>query len=82
MDKRLKLGVKAKSTVTGFKGILTAKVEYLNGCVQFCIKPPIDKDGKEQDGVYYDIQEIEYVGKGINRRAKETGGPQTDSPKH
>ena len=32
------MGKEVKDIVTGFKGIVTAKIEYLNGCIQFCKK--------------------------------------------
>ncbi len=56
-----KLGVKAKDTVTGLTGILTARIEFLNGCVQYCLTPPIDKDGKIVKDEYIDYTQLELV---------------------
>ena len=40
----IKLGDKVTDTITGFKGIVTAKAIYLNGCVQFQVQPKGLKD--------------------------------------
>jgi len=77
---KIKLGNKVRDKVTGFEGIATAKVEYINRCVQFCVKPPVGKDGKMPDGEYIDIDELEIVDEGIVIKTKPTGGPQRDCP--
>lgn len=83
---KFKLGSLAECTITGFKGILTARVEYLNGCVQYCIKSPIDKDGKIKDGEYFDESQINVIKTppqvAASRIAekKSPGGPQRDRP--
>lgn len=63
--KQLKLGLRAKCKVTGFTGIVAGKTEYLNGCIQWLIKPPIDKDGKYVDGQWIDEGQLEVVDDGI-----------------
>ena len=78
----IKLGAKVKDKVTGFTGIATSKVEYLNGCVQFCVVPRVkQKDNKMPDGVYVDIQQLERVGKGVVIEKKdEPGGAMLNTP--
>ena len=80
-----KLGDTLRDTVTGFTGVATSRVEYLNGCVQFCIKPQVDKDGKMVDGEYVDDGQLEVVvgiGAGTDDSfpLKETGGLMPDTP--
>lgn len=78
----IKLGSKVRDKVTGFEGIATAKIEYINKCVQYCVKPPIDKDGKMVDGEYIDVEQLEIVDtEMIEINAQATGGPQRDCPK-
>lgn len=77
----IKLGKKVKDIVTGMEGIATARVEYLNGCVQYCVRPPIDKDGKLQECMYIDVQQLEVIGEGVTVGSVSTGGPQRDCPK-
>ena len=74
------LGNKVKDIVTGFEGIAIAKIEYLNGCKQFCVQPPVDKDGKRPDGVYLDHQQLEVVSIGVAIEGKGTGGPSSNAP--
>lgn len=57
----VQLGDKVKCTVTGFAGIATAKHEYLNGCVQFTIRPPVDKDGNLKEAQCFDVEQIKVV---------------------
>ena len=78
----IKLGNKVRDRVTGFTGIAISRVEYLNGCVQFCIKPPVDsKTGKNNDGEYVDSQQVEFVSNGLVVKADKTGGPSADCPR-
>ncbi|WP_338876939.1 hypothetical protein WBJ53_14885 [Spirosoma sp. SC4-14] len=76
----IKLGQKVRCKVTGFEGIAIVKCEYLNGCVQYCVKPAA-RDGKMIDGEYIDVQQLEVVGDGISVIAQQTGGIMPDMPK-
>ena len=52
----IKLGSEVRHIITGFTGIATARCEYLNGCVQYCVQPrELDKDGKMQEAMYMGI---------------------------
>jgi len=72
----IKLGNLIRDKVTGFEGIATARVEYINGCVQYCIKPKMGKDKKMPEGEYIDLDQLEVVGNGIYIEPEPTGGPQ------
>ncbi|HEX7111391.1 MAG TPA: hypothetical protein VF216_03030 [Mizugakiibacter sp.] len=76
----VELGNEVKDVVTGFEGIATAKVEYLNGCVQFCVTPQVGADNKMPDGVYIDHQRLAYIGQGCARKRSDTGGVMRDAP--
>lgn len=76
-----KLGQKLRCRVTGMEGIATARIEYLNGCVQYCVRPKNkDKNAKPTDGEYIDAQQLEVIGKGVSVDIKETGGPASSAP--
>ncbi len=77
----IKLGQRVRDTITGFEGIATAKVEYLNGCVQFCIKPKITKDGKISEGEYIDVGQLEVIKGEVKVDPKSIGGEMQDKPK-
>lgn len=73
------LGVLAKDKITDFKGTVTARIEYLNGCVQYCLKPTVDKDGKSRDGEWFDESQIIILGQRTTIKKKDTGGPIPDT---
>lgn len=77
----INLGDTVRDMVTGFEGVAISRVEYLNGCVQFCVKPPIDKDKKMRDGEYIDVHQLVIVSNKQARVEKsETGGAMRDNP--
>jgi hypothetical protein len=78
------LGEKVECKVTGFTGIAVARLEYLNGCIQYGVKPKINKDdAKMPDTTYIDQQQLKVIEKDVlNVAPKGTGGPSSDEPKH
>jgi hypothetical protein len=59
-------GKKAKDKVTSFQGVITAKCLYMYGCAQYLLTPKIDKDGKRQDGEWFDEGRIQVFEEAIN----------------
>ena len=78
----IKLGQKVQDKVTGFTGVATARIEYINGCVQYCVKPKVGADGKMVEGEYLDQQQLEVLSDEVKIKSSETGGLQLDCPKH
>ena len=74
MNHKFKLGNKIKDLVSGVEGITTGRIEYLNGCVQYNITPPADKDGKQAESFYYDQNQLVIVDDGISTKIT-TGNP-------
>lgn len=74
------LGAEAKDLVTGFKGIITSRCQFLTGCSRYGLQPKISKDGKVEDARYFDENQIEVIGKGVIIRQtaaqRDKGGPQ------
>ena len=56
-----KFGKKARDKVTGLVGIITGKIVWMYGCNQYCIVPPVDKEGKVVDGSWFDEGRIEII---------------------
>jgi len=80
---KFKMQDRVKDTVSGYEGIITVRCEYLNGCLQYCLsKTELDKDGKVQEGEYFDEGQLEKVKVKPRTLAdlqkKPTGGPQRD----
>lgn len=86
----LALGTEVEDIVTGFKGIATSYVVYINGCIQVCIRgKAIDNKVNDESCVYVDIQQARCVGEGVVKYYGFTaslvqenikGGPQRDAP--
>jgi len=79
---KFELGETLQCKVTEFTGIATAKVEYLNGCIQYCLVPKIGADNKRPNGEYIDQGQLSKINNGISVEQSDTGGPQRDCPKH
>lgn len=78
---KFELGDNVKDRVSGFGGIVCLRSEHLNGCKQYGIFPPTDKDGKMGDSVYIDGEQLELVDEGLNKKEpvikKQTGSNPT-----
>ena len=80
--KAIKLGSKAKCKVTGFTGTVTARVEYLNGCIQYSVVPKMTEEGKMPACEYIDEAQLEVIKDEVDIQPKKIGGPQRDCPKY
>ena len=78
--KTINLGDRVKDKVTGFAGIVTAKTEWLNGCVRLTVQPEkLEKDGKVKDGMSFDIEQLELVkSSAVRVQPQYTGGPRPE----
>lgn len=81
--KRIKLGTKVIDKVTGFEGIATSRVEYINGCIQYGVTPKVKKDDTTAypDSTYVDEGQLELVKKEVKIKTERTGGVRRDAPK-
>lgn len=73
----IKLGVKVKDIYSGFIGMVVARTEYINGCVQCEVVPRVGKDNKLIDAVAIDegsLVEVSVKKKSIVKK-KSPGGP-------
>ena len=80
----IQIGDKVKDVVTGYAGIVIARTEYLNGCVQFGVKADTLKDGAPIDAQWLDENQLIVVEAGKvpafsrnsqNIETQRTGGP-------
>lgn len=53
-DWKVDLGVQVEDNITGFKGIVTGRVEYVTGCLQYLLTPKVDDEGKRQASEWFD----------------------------
>jgi hypothetical protein len=78
----IELGKEGRDKVTGFQGIITGRSQFLTGCDQYNLVPPM-KDGKLDAVQWFDEGRIEIVGPGISAAdvaGPKPGGPQRDAP--
>lgn len=79
----IELGQKAKDKITGFEGIITSRVQYLTGCDQYGIAPPVGPDLKVNQTEYFDEGRIIILGPGVTAQEVSSpvnGGPNRDAP--
>lgn len=55
------LGLTVKDRITGFTGVVTGYVEYLTGCNQCLLVPPMH-EGKRMEAEWFDVQRLEDTG--------------------
>ncbi len=58
-------GDRVKCKVTQFEGIVTSISVFLNGCVRCAVQPTIDKDGKNRDALWFDLQQLEVIERAV-----------------
>jgi len=75
---KIELGVKVRDSITGFKGTVTARAEYITGCRQYCVVPKA-KGNEAKGGGWYDEDRLV---DSVNKKASKTpkGGPQSMAP--
>lgn len=71
------MGKEAQDKITGIKGIIVGKCQYLFGCTQYGIAPKASKDGKRIDTEWFDEGRIEVIGKGVAPKSVQS---QVDGP--
>jgi len=79
----IQLGSKVRDIITGFTGIATGRAEYISGCSQLLVAPPLAKDGAARESEWFDEQRLT-----VDPRAKPivldntaTPGPDKAAPK-
>ena len=77
---KFELGDLLKDRVTGLVGVAIARIEYLNGCRQYCLKPQkLDDKGVPLEGQYFDEgQLVLKKSKVVDIGKKAVGGPSTN----
>jgi hypothetical protein len=78
----LMLGQIVKDQVSGFSGVITARVQYITGCNQYLVRPQgLDDKGKIQEGHYFDEDTLIILPKkSLRLKIHNPGGPQETPP--
>lgn len=86
-DFKYEIGILAEDKLTGFKGIITYRAQYITGCNNYGLQPEgLDEKGAVKDVAQFDESRIRALGKGISladeveeikqEAVKAPGGPQ------
>jgi hypothetical protein len=74
VDSRIVLGCIVRDKVTKFEGVVVSTTTWLNKCVRVELQPQkLGKDGKIQATGHFDIEQVDYRGKGITRSPLRDG---------
>lgn len=80
----IELGQKAEDKITGFYGTITGRSQFLTGCDQYCLAPPITPGANEiKQSEWFDEGRIKILGPGVTAAevaGPVPGGPQRDMP--
>jgi hypothetical protein len=72
----MKLGEEVVDRISGYKGVVMGRAEYLYGCVKILVVPhALSADGKLQEGEWFDEQRVD------SASSAEAGGPMPEAPK-
>ena len=80
MGKKVKLGDTVRDTITGFKGVATGVVDYLTGCRQFLVNPPVDDKGDVRKSQWFDEDRLLREDVPRRRLGIMHAGPDTEAP--
>jgi len=59
------LGSRVSCIITGFEGIAVSKIVYINGCIQYGVKPKVTEPGKIPETVYLDVEQLRLIDLGV-----------------
>ncbi len=79
---KYRLGEELKDIVTGFKGVVMGRTEYLTGCNHYGLAPQkIKADGTVADWTWFDESRLASTGKNLKGyKAPNTSGPEQNAP--
>lgn len=73
---KISLGSEVTDKVTGFKGVVIGRTEWLYGCRRYSVQPKgITKEGKTHDAVAFDEDALTVTKAFKKETVRETGGP-------
>jgi len=70
----IELGDKVKDKVTGFIGIVVARTEFINGCIQYSVAPKVGKNNQFQEEMSIDEQSLKVITKKKRPKDDPLGG--------
>ena len=85
MNSEIVFGNRVKDLVTGFEGIVTGQVEYMNGCKKWSIDGKYNSTTDKIENMWLDQQQVVKVDDGITKalasKKQDVGGPSRTPPR-
>lgn len=77
------LGLEVEDIISGVKGIINARSQWINGCIRYSLQPKASKTdpSKMPEGYWLDEEQIKVLNKHVVMKKRNTGGPTTISPR-
>jgi len=63
MEKEIIPGSKVRDKITGFEGVVVAVGTWMEGCARVLVHPQTLKDGKPEEGQWFDLTRTEFIEK-------------------
>ena len=65
--KKIKLGSLVRDVITELEGVVIARIDYLNGCVQYSVQPKVNKQMNLGKVEWVDEEQLEVIGDGVTK---------------
>jgi hypothetical protein len=80
----IRIGQVCRDKITGFEGVVTARYEFINGCIRFLLER-LNKEGSVEELVF-DEQRLEVIAEKFGEilpdpPLRRTGGPRNKAPR-
>lgn len=56
-----RLGHTYRDKISGFQGVATGHCEYITGCNQTLLQPPVGADGAPKESHWFDDQRLDFI---------------------
>ncbi len=74
------LGVQVKDSITGYRGTITARCEYITGCAQYLVQPVLNKDEAFVEPKWLDEDRLMLLRAPVQTVDVERAGPDLAAP--
>jgi hypothetical protein len=77
----IEFGSEVKDKISGFRGIVTGKCNYITGCEQYLVQPKGKISDKKPDAIWFDVDRLLILKtKVINIKETKTNGCDLEAP--
>jgi hypothetical protein len=74
------LGDEVVDRITGFTGVVMAKIQYLTGCDQMQVQPKAESSMKLNDSLWFDVERLQLLSSGVVKVKAPTARAGADLP--